>query len=413
MTNAKLVELKPVQWLLTIPDHVPKDTRRYYLYWKATYFVALLGHVFGLVSFGLAGVTFMFWFNLVSVPLFIAAIIFLQRGHYRLPFWVVNAELILHGVAATICIGPITGVQTFIGLAVILWFMQPFYGLRISCLCASTASVVLLGLMLYVWNETPLYQLSYVWNVTFTAVYWSAFPLCLAVMILPFITEARRAEKALEAAYGESEGLLLNILPEPIAARLKRDSGMIADDHDKVAVMFADIVDFTKYSDRLHPAEVVEILNDVFNACDQLADKYGVEKIKTIGDAYMAVAGLPFAQKQPEAILARMAIDMVRTVSQFKFPGTDEPVRLRTGMNCGRVVAGVIGQRKFAYDLWGDAVNVAARMEATGEPGKIQVPDYLADQLSDRFDLEPRGNIEVKGKGMMGTSFLISEKPSV
>ncbi len=413
MADAKLVDFEPLQWLLTIPDHVPKDTRRYYLYWKATYFVALLGHVFALISFGLAGVTFMFWFNLVSVPLFVAAIIFLQRGHYRLPFWVVNAELILHGIAATICIGPVTGVQTFIALVVILWFMQPFYGLRISCLCASAASAALVGLMLYVWNEPPLYQLSYVWNVTFTAVSWSLFPLCLAVMILPFITEARRAEKELEAAYGESEALLLNILPEPIAARLKRDSGMIADDHDKVAVMFADIVDFTKISDRLPPAEVVKILNDVFNACDQLTDKYGVEKIKTIGDAYMVVAGLPFAQTQPEAILARMAIDMVRTVSQFRFPGTDEPVRLRIGMTSGRVVAGVIGQRKFAYDLWGDAVNVAARMEATGEPGKIQVPDTVADELSDHFDFERRGNIDVKGKGMMATSFLISEKLSV
>jgi class 3 adenylate cyclase len=205
---------------------------------------------------------------------------------------------------------------------------------------------------------------------------------------------------------------LLNILPKPIAERLKRSSGMIADDYDRVAILFADIVGFTAMADRLPPGEVVDLLNDVFNAFDKLAENYRVEKIKTIGDAYMVVAGLPTAEDEPEEILARLALDLVRATEQFRTPGTGAPLQVRIGLNSGRVVAGVIGQRKFAYDLWGDAVNVAARLEATGEPGRIQLSESLADTLADRFTFEPRGEIEVKGKGLMRTCFLTGTRPA-
>ena len=400
-----------LQWLLTIPDQVPKEMRRYFLYWKVIYFFGAIFHFSALVFFAFAGVSVMAWFNLVSVPLFISAFVMLQYGHYRLPFWLVISEVMLHGIAATICIGPLAGFQCYIFLVAILAFVQPFYGLRFSALLAGGGLASLIALMLYVQGHPPIYLLSDLWMTAAMLISWTLFPMALVSMVLPFIAEARRAEKELESAYGESEGLLLNILPKPIAERLKRSSGMIADDHDRVAILFADIVGFTTMSARLPPAEVVSLLNDVFNACDELAEKYGVEKIKTIGDAYMVVAGLPMARDEPETAVARLALDIARKVSQFKTPGTGEPVQMRMGINSGRVVAGVIGQRKFAYDLWGNAVNVAARMEATGEPGKIQLPDKLASELSDRFTFDPRGVIEVKGKGMMGTSFLIGEKP--
>jgi len=231
-------------------------------------------------------------------------------------------------------------------------------------------------------------------------------------MVLPFVRASARAEKELATAYGESERLLLNILPESIAKRLKTTEGMIADDHDKVAILFADIVGFTRMSDRLRPAEVVTLLNDVFNAIDELVAKYGVEKIKTIGDAYMVVAGLPNPVADPDETIARLALDIRETVSRFTEPETGNPVQVRIGISSGSVVAGVIGNRKFAYDLWGDAVNVAARMEATGEAGKIQATDAFAASLADRFEFEPRGEIEIKGKGKTATCFLAEAQPN-
>lgn len=401
-----------IGWLLDIPDHVPSEIRRYFLYWKIFYFLGGIAHLSVLIFFALAGVTFMAWFNLLSVTLFVFSFLMLLRGHYKLPFWLVNIELVLHGIAATVCVGPLLGFQCYVFLVLVLVFVQPFYRLRFSILAACIVIASQLSLMFYVQYNPPVYALADFWLTSFMLIDWALFPGILLALVLPFISEARRAEEQLAAAYGESEGLLLNILPKQIAERLKQTAGMIADDHDEVAIMFADIVDFTTLSERLPPAQIVELLNRVFNVCDDLADKYEVEKIKTIGDAYMVVAGLPLAQERPEAILAHMALDMTRAVSRFKLPGTDDPVSLRIGINRGRVVAGVIGQRKFAYDLWGDAVNVAARMEETSEPGRIQLPGDLADQLSDSFEFEARGEIEVKGKGMMRTSFLLKEKPA-
>ncbi len=401
-----------LQWLLTIPDQVPKDIRRYFVYWKVFYFLGAIIHLAALVLFALAGVSFMAWFNVVSVTLFVSAFVMVQHGHYRLPFWLVNTEVMAHGIAATVCVGPLVGFQCYVFPVAIMAFVQPFYGLRVSTLLAGGCLASLLVLMLYVQGHPPVYQVSDIWMTVMMLISWTVFPFVLVAMVLPFIAEARRAEIELESAYGESESLLLNILPKTIAERLKRSSGMIADDHDRVAILFADIVGFTTMSDRLPPAEVVNLLNDVFNAFDELAEKYDVEKIKTIGDAYMVVAGLPTAQDEPETIVARLALDIARKISEFKIPGTGEPMQVRIGINSGRVVAGVIGQRKFAYDLWGDAVNVAARMEATGEAGKIQLPDELALALAEHFTFEPRGAIEVKGKGMMSTSYLVGEKPT-
>ena len=184
---------------------------------------------------------------------------------------------------------------------------------------------------------------------------------------------------------------------------------MIADDRERVAILFADIVGFTSMSGRLPPAKVVALLNNVFNAIDELVDKYGLEKIKTIGDAYMVAAGLPDPVDDPEGRIAKLALEIAKIVPNFKQPGSDEPLAVRIGINSGRVVAGVIGNRKFAYDVWGDAVNVAARMEESGEPGQIQVTDTFAALLRDRFVFEARGETDIKGKGWVRTSFLIGE----
>ena len=400
-----------LDWFTFTPEHVTDGLARYYIYWKVFYVLAAAGHFMTLVLFWRAGVTFMAVFNIFSVATFVAALLLLERGFYRVAFWAAISELVLHGIAATVCVGHQYSFQNYPFLVVILLFIQPFYSMRASILGSAAILLSAALVMSYAVSNEPFYVMPVDQEVMLSAAPMITWPLYVLLMVLPFVRASARAEQEIAAAYGESERLLLNILPAPIAARLKTTEGMIADDHDKVAVLFADIVGFTQMSGRLTPAELVSLLNDVFNAIDEVVARYGAEKIKTIGDAYMVVAGLPLADPDPDATISHLALDMVDVVSRFKDPITDEPVRIRIGINSGAVVAGVIGNRKFAYDLWGDAVNVAARMEATGEIGRIQVPETFAMSMSDRFEFEPRGEIEVKGKGTMRTSYLTGRRP--
>jgi len=205
----------------------------------------------------------------------------------------------------------------------------------------------------------------------------------------------------------KSERLLLNVLPAQIAERLKRSPQVIADSFAEVTVVFADIVDFTPLSTALPPQSLVRLLNAVFSAFDPLAEEYGLEKIKTIGDAYMVVAGLPEPRADHAHAAARMALAMQQKVADFP-DAHGAPLRLRVGMHTGPVVAGVIGARKFAYDLWGDTVNTASRMESHGLPGDIQVTQATYELLRDQYTFEDRGTITVKGKGEMPVYLLRS-----
>ncbi|MDZ8183785.1 MAG: adenylate/guanylate cyclase domain-containing protein [Nostoc sp. ChiSLP02] len=215
------------------------------------------------------------------------------------------------------------------------------------------------------------------------------------------------ARKAMEVAQQKSEQLLLNILPEMIAEQLKQQPTTIADNFMEVTVLFADIVGFTELSTRTSPAELVYLLNRIFSLFDKLAERHGVEKIKTIGDAYMAVAGLPNQSDNHAIAIANMALDMQNAVAQFN-EENNQSFRIRIGISTGPVVAGVIGLKKFAYDLWGDTVNTASRMESHGIAGSIQVCQATYELLKDKYLLEERGLIKVKGKGEMMTYLLIS-----
>ena len=215
----------------------------------------------------------------------------------------------------------------------------------------------------------------------------------------------KRAEEALRQQQQQTEILLLNILPEPIVNRLKQQSTTIAESFSDVTVMFADIVGFTELSSRVSPTELVEILNVIFSGFDNLAEIHGLEKIKTIGDAYMVVGGLPVPQSNHAIAIAEMALDMQTAIAQFS-KETGQIFKMRIGINTGPVVAGVIGTKKFIYDLWGNTVNIASRMESHGLPGEIQVTESTYKHLCDRYLFEERGEIEVKGKGKMLTYWL-------
>ncbi|MEB3831558.1 ammonium transporter [Phormidium sp. CCY1219] len=219
------------------------------------------------------------------------------------------------------------------------------------------------------------------------------------------ITERKQAEIALQSEREKSEQLLLNILPEAIAEKLKQNHSTIADGFAEATVLFADIVGFTQLSSRISPTALVHLLNDIFSSFDRLAERHGLEKIKTIGDAYMVVGGLPIVRADHAEAIAQMALDMQQEIIAFSTK-TREPFTIRIGIHSGPVVAGVIGLKKFIYDLWGDTVNVASRMESHGIPGAIQVTEVTYQLLQDKFLFEKRGTIHVKGKGDMTTYLL-------
>jgi PAS domain S-box-containing protein len=221
------------------------------------------------------------------------------------------------------------------------------------------------------------------------------------------ITQRKEAEEALRLEQEKSERLLLNILPQAIADQLKQYQGSLAERFDEATVLFADIVGFTPLSARISPLELVSLLNQIFSSFDKLADKHGLEKIKTIGDAYMVAGGLPIPKGDHVEAIAAMALEMQQEVKRFR-THTDKPFQIRIGINTGPVVAGVIGIKKFIYDLWGDTVNVASRMESQGQPSKIQVTAETYERLKDKYLFTKRGPIIVKGKGEMTTYWLES-----
>ncbi|MGH3522129.1 MAG: adenylate/guanylate cyclase domain-containing protein, partial [Mycobacterium sp.] len=225
-------------------------------------------------------------------------------------------------------------------------------------------------------------------------------------MLALFAGQRQDALAAVRVEHERAESLLLNILPGSIAARLKTDPHTIADQFPSVSVLFADVVDFTPHSEDLAPAEVVGQLDRLFSHFDTLAERYGLEKIKTIGDAYMVAAGVPDPRPDHAQVIALLALDMMAAV----LPGgavADLGLRLRVGINSGPVVAGVIGRKRFLYDLWGDAVNIASRMESQGTPDRIQVTRATYELLREEFALESRGTVSVKGKGEMETWYLV------
>jgi len=198
----------------------------------------------------------------------------------------------------------------------------------------------------------------------------------------------------------KSETLLLNILPKEIAAILKNESRTIADHYTDASVLFADMVGFTPLSAELPPVEMVELLNEVFSFFDSLLDKYDVEKIRTIGDSYMVASGLPRGRSDHAQALAHMALEMRDYISTHTFRN-GQCVSFRIGINSGSMIAGVIGRRKFVYDVWGDAVNIASRMESHGVGGAVQITQTTYELIKDEFVCEPRGTVNVKGKGEM------------
>jgi class 3 adenylate cyclase len=239
------------------------------------------------------------------------------------------------------------------------------------------------------------------------------FPTLVVALLLEVIArEVRRSEAQLTEERGRSERLLHAVLPRRIVEQLHRGQRAIAERHPEVTVLFADLVGFTPWSAQRPPEEVIALLEQVFSRLDGLVETFGAEKIKTIGDAYMAVAGAPEPRADHAQVMARLALAMLPEVRRIR-EETGIPVDVRVGLHSGPAVAGVIGSVRFTYDIWGDTVNTASRMESHGEPGRIQVSEETRARLERDFVLEPRGAIEVKGKGQLPAYWLLGARSDV
>lgn len=365
------------------------------------------------VAYALAGPRFVapMIANLAAVATLIAALFLSKRGARTLSKVAVLVPVNLVIVVASMLLGARVGFVYYLVIfaaVAFLLFSEEEWILRLSFALLSTASCV---------YSLTIVPGSSELAVVITPPVARAIDIASAVCVIAtmvfivhlFTGDTTRAEARLAVEHERSERLLLNILPGPISARLKENGEAIADGFAEVTVLFADLVGFTELSQKLSPAELVEMLNRTFSAFDDLAEQLGVEKIKTIGDCYMVAAGLPEHRSDHVEVVARMALAMRDAIGRINREGGYE-LRLRIGMHTGPVVAGVIGKRKFIYDLWGDTVNTASRMESSGAPGEIQVTREVGDRLEGQFDLEPRGLVQVKGKGEMETYLLKGER---
>ena len=215
----------------------------------------------------------------------------------------------------------------------------------------------------------------------------------------------RAMMREIQIAKERNESLLLSILPRAVVERINDGAAMVADHIPEATIIFADIVNFTPFSGNLSPSDVVGVLNRIFSAFDRLVDQYGAEKIKTIGDGYMVAVGIPEPREDHAEVAARLSLTMLDTFDAIRSE-IEAPIQLRIGVHIGPAIAGVIGERKFAYDIWGTTVNIASRMESHGAPDRVHVSKMVADRLSGQFNFVPRGAIEVKGAGLMETFWL-------
>ncbi|HEY1842617.1 MAG TPA: adenylate/guanylate cyclase domain-containing protein [Mycobacterium sp.] len=325
---------------------------------------------------------------------------------------------------------PLTFIGTaYVSIFAICWFVGTgsglqFYFLVAACLVvlqlgvdriflasilAAIAAAMVITLQFLVPRDTGV-QPAWALSMSFIVTTISA---CVMVVTTVWyaVREIVRAEVAMEVEYERSEALLANILPSSIADRLKDPArNIIADKYNDASVLFADIAGFTERASDMAPDQLIRFLDRLYGDFDALVDKHGLEKIKVSGDSYMVVSGVPQPRADHVEALAAFALDMAGAALRLKDSHGDA-LPLRIGLASGPVVAGVVGSRRFFYDVWGDAVNVASRMESTDSVGRIQVPEDVYRRLKDDFVLQERGVVEVKGKGRMRTWYLIGRKP--
>jgi len=385
----------------------PNISRRFFRAALITSLFGLPAHMIFLIIFAVLGEREMVYVNIGSVVIWLTAVFLARSGRVLGGLLLISAEVVIHAIFAVYYVGWHSGFQQYLITLAVAAFIIP-RGQRVSSWLSAIAVIVYI-LLYFLYEQQPSAQavinLFYIPNTVI------ALLICITAMAY-YTQNLERTEIALEAAHLQSETLLNNIMPSVIATRLKGSSATIADGFNEASVLFADIEGFTVFSEAYTPAEVVKMLNGIFSNFDVIVQKHKLEKIKTIGDSYMVAAGIPIYREDHAEAIAAFALDARKAFEEYTRVNNIH-LRLRIGINSGPVIAGVIGRLRFLYDLWGDCVNTASRMESHGIPGEIQVTEATYEILKDKFQLEERGIIDVKGKGKMRTYLLREGNVSV
>ncbi|MCY6382818.1 adenylate/guanylate cyclase domain-containing protein [Hoeflea prorocentri] len=371
--------------------------------------LSIIGHVFQVFLFIYLDRVPLTVVNVLSVAVLGFA---LHRLHYArrtgFAWWVFIAELLINNIITTAVLGVPAGFLVYPMIGIGLGSAIPFTAKRvrlITLLTSFTLILITIAAVATLGAYDPFGDFRTARLLTANMVNMA---IGAAAVMWFYSTEIARAEDALETEYLRSEGLLLTILPEKIARRMKSGETTIADTYPDVTVLFADIAGFTHQAAHMPARDLVGLLDNVFERFDTLAETAQVEKIKTVGDAYMAVAGLPEPRPDHADAAARLALDMLAAARSIRLPN-GEPLQLRIGLNSGALIGGVIGAKRMTFDLWGDVVNTASRMESTGEIGKVQISTATRQRLSPGFQIADRGTVDIKGKGKMHTWFLLPQ----
>jgi class 3 adenylate cyclase len=397
-------------WIPESPpaDLAPADHRAWSVMVRI-YPVATAFHLAYLPIFWWLGSPLMAWFNVGSVICWVVASRLVRNGWLVTGANMALVELLAHAAVATHIFGLVAGFHYYTLTTPLAAYILD--GRTRTKLLSVALTTLTLGAILTAEHLVPATPpVSDEVGAILGALNVVGVGFVIGAFAHWYSNVAHQLEQEVRREHARSEELLHNILPVPIAERLKRAEETIADHFEETTILFSDIVGFTELSANVTAEELVGLLNRIFSELDVLADRYGLEKIKTIGDAYMVAAGLPEPREDHAEAVAGFALDMVDALDRL-CGELGVALTMRIGIHTGPVVAGVIGKRKFSYDMWGDSVNTASRMESHGEPGRIHVSRATYEKLRDRFELSDRGEVEVKGKGRMHTWFLEGRAP--
>lgn len=392
--------------LVTVPDPIPLQSHRYFFVGRIGQLFAITAHTVWMTVFFALNLPALGILNFFSVLIYLISMYVQQRGKLTLATSLGGLEVIVHQVVAVWFLGLSAGFQYYLLMVLIMPFLAYKYDKVLSFIVSSLALCTYALLEMLLQNHWPYYAVEPQILTIFKTTNIVFALLLIQTWSYIFNSFVNKAEDALETENQRAENLLHNILPEPIADRLKlNESKTIADGHSSVTVLFLDLVNFTPLASEKKPEEVVYLLNKLFFMFDDLTTHYKLEKIKTIGDAYMAAAGLLEQREDDAEQVVLFAQAVLEKIEEFNRQ-EDTNLSVRIGINTGAVVAGVIGKKKFVYDIWGNAVNIASRMESCGISGRIQISESTYVLVKERFEVEKRSAFDIKGVGTVSTYFV-------
>ena len=393
--------------LMKLPPELPVEYEHHYKMTVSSNIAAALLHTTFLFLFWQLNLDMLFLFNMGSILAYLTGIHFCRKGLFNASWILSSVELSLHAGLATSVLGQGAGFQWYIMIASVLWFFADFK--LITKICFSIISIVALMLVIVsTENIAPTEQLS-ADLLSQIELMNTLFQFLILITFCSYYNHSvNTAKTALSQEFARSQALLYNTLPQSIADRLKNEE-LIADRFKECSVLFSDIVGFTTLSQKLPPTELVKILNEIFSSFDDLADHYDLEKIKTIGDAYMIASGIPISDPNHARKISAFALDMQAYIKNYRQIHNVD-IALRIGIHSGPLVAGVLGKKKYTYDLWGTTVNTAARIEAHGLTDEIHISQTTHQLIEEFFICEARGSIDLKDIGQMNTWLLKAHK---